>query len=536
MVNQRRADGERQTRGRCRITGRGATARRRNRTAGGRVGTSRGHQSATSPRVSRLVAESERALDSHLDLGLLLAAESYRRADNPDTRGALLTALTNNMSAEVPTLVSDAVSADVHRTHSQFLGFMSGPPGRPIGLDISADGGVIATLRYQDDTSCGCALGLIFDTTSRREIGRFEVPFPAVVGIDLSPDGRAVLAASQSDVYLHDVGERSSTKLDLAPPAGDAFLPPFFTADGGRFVVPTSDGSLSLWDAASLNRINSALPESPARIAGLAPDGSLAIALPDPAVMFWDIDAGTELRTVPLEVPPRPGSLTTFVFSTDVSTLAASEDRGQVFVWDLTSGRLRGRPDGRPGAARSIAFAPRSTTLAIAASSGGISLYDVGTEQLLGAPLRGHGGGAGMVGFSANGRYLASAGDDGLIALWGDNASPGLIVEPIAGPQITDPDYSSDGRRLLLDADGHPEIRDGHTPSSPGVDVTPADFDGRPLFVDELSDDGSTVLLVTLDQPTTLIAVDADTGDHALVDGRRPTYLTAFTSHTRSVR
>ena len=49
--------------------------------------------------VARLVAESERELDSHLDLALLLAVEARRRGATPDTDGALLTALTHNMAA-----------------------------------------------------------------------------------------------------------------------------------------------------------------------------------------------------------------------------------------------------------------------------------------------------------------------------------------------------------------------------------------------------------------------------------------------------
>ena len=49
-------------------------------------------------------------------------------------------------------------------------------------------------------------------------------------------------------------------------------------------------------------------------------------------------------------------------------------------------------------------------------------------------------------------------------------------------------------------------------PMATGVDVTPAEFDGRPIFVDEISDDGSTALMMTTDDPNTLIAVDVDTG------------------------
>ena len=51
-------------------------------------------------RIDRLVAESERELDSHLDLALLLAAEARRRDDSTATRGALLTALTHNLTSE----------------------------------------------------------------------------------------------------------------------------------------------------------------------------------------------------------------------------------------------------------------------------------------------------------------------------------------------------------------------------------------------------------------------------------------------------
>jgi WD40 repeat protein len=463
-------------------------------------------------RIARLVAESERQLDSHYDVGLLLAAEAYRRTDTPDTRGALLTALTGSMSSEVPALVSDVVSSSVHRTHSQFLGFLAGSAGRSMGLDVSADGSMVASLRYAHDTNCGCALALLFDTISRREIGRFEIPFPVIVGIRVSPDGRMVLAASMSAVYVYDVATGALVQLDVPHAAGVHVVPPFFTADGERFVVGTSDGSLSLWDSASLRQLDVPLPHSPRNLAGVAPDGSLAVGLLEPVVMFWDIDARAELRRLQVDIPSRPDSLAKFVFTSDGSRLAAVEDRGQVVVWDATTGRLRGDPNDRPGAAGDIAFAPGSTTLAIASSTGEVALYDLETEQMIGAPLRAHGSGGSRVAFSADGRYLASMSDDGLIALWGDNTGPGLIAGPVGGQPASQPDYSRDGRLLLLDVGGRPELRNGRAPDNPGLALTPAEFAGRPLLVDELSDDGSTALLISLDPPTTLIAVDTTTG------------------------
>jgi WD40 repeat protein len=228
--------------------------------------------------------------------------------------------------------------------------------------------------------------------------------------------------------------------------------------------------------------------------------------------MFWDIDSATEIRTVTLEDFPLDMEINAYEISSDGSMLAVSEDRGQVFVWDLATGRRRGNPADRPGAARGIAFAPGTATLVIAAATGEMTLYDLATEQAVGDPLRAHGAGAGYVAFSADGRYLASVGNDGLVAWWGDNTGPGLITQPIAAPHTTDPDYSGDGSRLLVDAAGHPEIRNGLHPERPGSDVTPVEFAGRPLSIDDLSADGSTALLMATDYPHTLIAVDAGTG------------------------
>src|SRR6266542_4964494 len=98
----------------------------------------------------------------------------------------------------------------------------------------------------------------------------------------------------------------------------------------------------------------------------------------------------------------------------------------------MATGRPRGNPADRPGAARGIAFAPGTATLAIATATGGITLYDLATEQAVGDPLRAHGAGAGYVAFSADGRYLASVGNDGLVALWGDNNARGLIAQTTA--------------------------------------------------------------------------------------------------------
>jgi hypothetical protein len=97
-------------------------------------------------RIARLFAESERELDSHLDLAFLLAAEAWRREDSPATRGALLTALTHNATSERERLGSAPDhGGTIHRTHSSFAGFLTGPPRAQLDVDVSADGRIVAS-------------------------------------------------------------------------------------------------------------------------------------------------------------------------------------------------------------------------------------------------------------------------------------------------------------------------------------------------------------------------------------------------------
>ena len=163
------------------------------------------------PRADRLVAESERELDGHLDLALLLAAEARRRDDSTATRGALLTALTHNITSErLRPGASPSSGGAIQHTNSSFLGFLAGPRRLQFDVDVSADGRIVASAG-QDATGTG-GLSLVFDTTSRAEVGRIESNQP-IQGVDVSEDGRYVLARGSESLYLFDTQQRSSVRL-----------------------------------------------------------------------------------------------------------------------------------------------------------------------------------------------------------------------------------------------------------------------------------------------------------------------------------
>ena len=487
LVNQRRAD-----RQRVRTAAAAALAEERRRDA--EAAQTAAEVEREQAQVARLVAESERELDSHLDLALLLAVEAARRGVSSDSRGALLTALTHNMTAE------RAGTGAPSRTNSAFVGFLAGPPRIQYDVDISDDGRIVATGGADDAGRGGSAL--VFDTSTRREIARVVADSP-VVQVDVSDDGRYVLTRDLgNDVRLLDV-EAGTT----APVPGTEWVSAFFRPGHEQLVLAAGAGELQLWDATALAPLDVPMPPSPLGLAAFAPDGTLVVGEPTAAV-FWDIERRREVRRVGLEVP---GAVPTQVaLSADGKWLAGADSQGRVHVWDLRKGMLRGDAASRPDSVRGIAFSPTSPSiLAIGSSGGGVSLYDVESEQVIGEPLYGHGTGTRDVAFSRDGRFLVTIADDGVVGLWGANDRSGPSATVI-DPTASNPSYSSDGQRVAVGVAGRIEVRNGSRRSGPRVRVRhpPGSWPDTSF---QLSADGSSVLVFSPEFAMAFVA-DATSG------------------------
>ena len=440
------------------------------------VSRRRAEESAANEQVGRLVAESGRLLERRLDLALLLAAEANRRDDNPETRGALLTALNPNPSSA-----------------RSFLGFLPSPSRAPFVVDASDDGRVVASGGFGETAPEGMVI--VYDAIARTELGRMTAPH-AFVSVDVSSDGRHVLAHNLFEVHLFDVASAASAKLPVpAPGAGDpaavdrgetSIANALLRPGGEQFVVVTSDGVMTLWDLDG-NQLDATLPGAPAGYVGFRraaaaafvsvdADGTLRIVERGDDGMraiWWDIDRGEAVRTVSLEDPGV--AILATAASTDGALLAGYEPDGGLFVWDLATGALRGDPADRPAGLRGLDFDPTSpTVLAAGVGRGGIVLYDVSTEREVGSPLLGQGSiGTKSVTFAADGSRLFNIDAYGPIGMWGEIGARGLIDEPLARG-ASGPEPSADGSRVLVAVDGERlEVRDGTDPSRPGVQIDP---------------------------------------------------------------
>jgi WD40 repeat protein len=143
-------------------------------------------------------------------------------------------------------------------------------------------------------------------------------------------------------------------------------------------------------------------------------------------------------------------------FSRDGKLLAAGTFCGQVYVWEIASGRPVGHPFSIGGELARIAFSPDAKQIAVASWNSTITIADVRTGNVV-SVLTDHTKGVPDVAYSPDGRYLASASLDGTARIWDARTLRLLriLVHPDPVYQVR---FTPDSREVVT-ADGAQVIR-----------------------------------------------------------------------------
>jgi WD40 repeat protein len=235
----------------------------------------------------------------------------------------------------------------------------------------------------------------------------------SVLSIAFSPDGKTMAATSSDWVKLWDVASgRELRKLAT----GGSVYSVAFSPDGTMLAVGTAGANnLQLWDASGVNLIRSFTGHTKVvRIVYFTPDGkSLVSSSDDGTVRLWDVVTG-KIQAV-IQGDSAPGSPMALAPDGRAIALRNSKD---IRIVDIRSQQERVALEPSETALVGFVFSADSRLLASWYSDNTIRLSDTTNGQTL-HTLKGLSYITRAIAFTADGKMMVSAGNDGVIHLWG---------------------------------------------------------------------------------------------------------------------
>ena len=223
-------------------------------------------------------------------------------------------------------------------------------------------------------------------------------------------------------------------------------------------------------------RLNASL--GPLSAVAFSPNGDcVAAGSAGGAVCLWNWQA----KTAPRVFTGHKERVWSVAFSPDGQLLASAGNDGQVILWETATGQQARRLDNRGSPVYAVAFSPDGLTLASGSHDDYTRLWRVATGKELGrfggplpqelarpqveAPRKG----IMALAFSPDGHYLAAASGDQAIHLW--DAAAGREERRFAGHSgvVVALGFSADGRTLASSATTAFFTRNRMAPSASGV-------------------------------------------------------------------
>jgi hypothetical protein len=276
----------------------------------------------------------------------------------------------------------------------------------------------------------------------------------------LFPRGVRLFGIRPSIAFLIALGCSVILFTILLPDSGSISpLSLAFGPEGNLLVAGGRMGEVLLWDARKsepLGAKSSIFRRSRISHIEFSPDRKVLAIGSNGSVVLWNRET---LKSLGLEPPI--GLFTGFCFTPDGKNIAQAGSTGLVVLNDVASGSVDSVLSKYERTASALAFSPNERLLAIGNADGTIGFLEIGEGSQSRFTPSGHRGAVNAVRFHPDGRSLASAGEDGMVALWDLSKPKGeglqtvqqigslrLPSEPVSA--ATALAFSSDGKTLAV--------------------------------------------------------------------------------------